>query len=71
MRHTTIRGFVSKLIVDPIETTPTGEERSWLPGYPSVEVHTGLGTFEIPWTHDPLPPLGNTVQLTIEWEVSA
>ena len=52
MQSSTIKAFVSKLIADPIETTPAGGDRSWLPGYPSVVVHTGLGAFEIPWTHN-------------------
>lgn len=65
----TIGAFISGLKVSSLETSTFGAElQSWVPSYESIEVHTGLGTFDIPWPMGkPMPPVGTNVRLTIEW----
>ena len=66
----TVGAFVSGLKVSPVETSIYGDElQSWLPSNEWIEVHTGLGTFDVPWPMGkPMPPVGTNVRLTIEWE---
>ena len=65
----TINAFVSELRAFPVEITAYLDASRSFIATPdsSITVHTGLGTFELPWPLDEtMPAIGASVLLTIE-----